>query len=200
LRTSESSLGDLKQLDSSVVLELFLSYRNLKMFQEQINIASRMPQSLAELAPVQEQLALSLFRLGRLQDAEEVMRNLLKTRPSSESFAAFGRIYKELWSQERSRNEHLAGGYLEKAIELYVEGFEYDWRNVYPGLNAINLMSLVNPPDPRRKKLYPIVKYSIERRIQKRELDYWDASNMLQLAVLGGDRKEAMTWVTKCGG
>jgi MAP3K TRAFs-binding domain len=59
-------------------------------------------------------------------------------------------------------------------------------------------MSLVNPPDPMRKKLYPIVKYSIERRIHKRELDYWDASNMLQLAVIGGDRKEAMIWVTKC--
>jgi hypothetical protein len=166
------------------------------MFQEQINIASKMPQSLAELAPVQEQLALALFRLRRLQDAETVMRNLLKTRPSSESFAALGRIYKELWSQEPHRDSRLAIGYLGKAIELYVKGFESDWRDAYPGLNAIKLMSFRNPPDPRLKKLYPIVKYSIERTIEGREFDYWDASNMLELAVLGGDRKEAMTWVT----
>jgi tetratricopeptide (TPR) repeat protein len=201
LRAVESSLGDLKQHDSSVAVELFFSYRNLKMFEEQINIVQSMPPAIAELAPVQEQLALALFHLGRLDDAENLMRNLLKTRPNSESFAAFGRIYKELWQQHKvsnSSNSLLARSFLDEAINLYVKGFECDWRNAYPGLNAITLMQFSHPPDPREKELRPVVLYSMERRIRGHEVDYYDASTMLELAVLTRNQKKAIDWLKKC--
>jgi len=50
----------------------------------------------------------------------------------------------------------------------------------------------MEPPDPRRKELTPIVTYAVERRIATGKPDYWDYATLVELAVLAKDREKAI--------
>jgi hypothetical protein len=52
-------------------------------------------------------------------------------------------------------------------------------------------MELKEPPDPRRHKLVPVVRYAVERRIAAGRPDYWDRATLLELAVLKQDEQAA---------
>lgn len=84
-----------------------------------------------------------------------------------------------------------ARGFLDKAIESYRRGFETDWRDAYPGVNAVTLMELKEPPDPQREQLISVVRYAVERRIAAGKPDYWDYATRLELAVLAKDQGAA---------
>ena len=86
----------------------------------------------------------------------------------------------------------LADGALEQAIETYRQGFEADWRDAYPGVNAVTLMELKEPPDPARHELLPVVRYAVERRIAAGAPDYWDWATAVELSVLASDKDAAM--------
>jgi hypothetical protein len=66
-------------------------------------------------------------------------------------------------------------------------GFETDWRDAYPGINAVTIMELREPPDPRRLELIFVIKYSVTRRIARGTPDYWDHATLLELAFLAAD-------------
>jgi len=72
-----------------------------------------------------------------------------------------------------------------------VKGFEADWRDAYPGINAVTLMEARDPPDPRREQLNPVVSYANERRLASGQADYWDHATRLELAVLARDQTRA---------
>jgi hypothetical protein len=60
-------------------------------------------------------------------------------------------------------------------------------RDAYPGINAVTLMELQKPPNPRRLQLIPVVSYAVERRLASGQADYWDYATRLELAVLAKD-------------
>jgi hypothetical protein len=91
----------------------------------------------------------------------------------------------------------LAAGYLERAIDAYLGGFEADWRDAYPGINAVTLMEIKDPPDERRLGILPVVRYSVERKIAKGKPDYWDHATLLELAVLALNRTQASQALVK---
>jgi hypothetical protein len=187
----------IEDTEAAIVLDLFLSLRAVEAWDGMITLAERMSRPLAETVMVQEQLALALNRAGRGDDAERVARGVLERHgPSSESYGILGRIYKDRWEAALKRGEQaLARGHLTKAIDAYLRGFETDWRDAYPGVNAVTLMELRDPPDPRRTELLPIVRYAAQRRITSGAADYWDHATLLELAVLGGDREVALAAV-----
>jgi hypothetical protein len=112
--------------------------------------------------------------------------------PSSETYGILGRVYKDRWeAAAKAGDSMLARGLLDKAIGAYLKGFEADWRDAYPGVNAVTLMELKEPPDPRRAALVPVVRYAVERRIAAGKPDYWDHATLLELAVLGRDEPGA---------
>jgi tetratricopeptide (TPR) repeat protein len=195
----EANLKDLKNLESAAFIDLFLSYRAVKGWQEMIDLAAKMPKPLAATVLVQEQLALALNRAGRGDEAEAVLQRLLSKRgASSETLGILGRVYKDRWEQEaKAGNKIAARGYLEKAIETYLKGFEADFRDAYPGINAVTLMELKEPPDARREKVLPIVRYAVEQRVSKGTPDYWDYATLLELAVLAKDEAQAMDYIAK---
>jgi hypothetical protein len=84
-----------------------------------------------------------------------------------------------------------ARGWLGKAIAAYLQGFEADWRDAFPGINAVTLMELASPPDPRRVELVPLVAYAVKRRIARGAPDYWDHASLVELAVLARDEAAA---------
>jgi tetratricopeptide (TPR) repeat protein len=177
-----------------VVIDLFLSYRAVRAWEEMIALVDKMPRPLAATAMVQEQLALALNRAGRGEEAEKVLTDLIAQRgPSSETYGILGRVYKDRWEEAAKGGEtFLARGLLDKAIDAYLRGFEADWRDAYPGVNTVTLMELKEPPDPRRAQLLPVVAYAVERRIASGKPDYWDHATRLELAVLAKDEPKVM--------
>jgi hypothetical protein len=193
LREIEGEVSPVEDQEAGVVIDLLLSYRAVKAWEEMVSLTDKMAPPLAETVLVREQLAFALNRNGEGERAERVLLDLIDRRgPSSESYGLLGRIYKDRWEGARNEGNHvLARGILRKAIKAYLNGFEADWRDAYPGINAVTLMEVADPPDPRREELIPIVTYAAKRRIGARQADYWDHATLLELAVLARDSEAA---------
>jgi tetratricopeptide (TPR) repeat protein len=189
----EKELDPIADAESGVVIDLYLSYRAVKAWGDMIALVQKMSTPLAATVMVQEQLALALNRAGQGEGAERILLDLIERRgPSSETCGILGRIYKDRWDAAlKSGDTLLARGMLEKAIAAYLRGFEADWRDAYPGINAVTLMELREPPDPRREQILPVVTYSVWRRIATGKPDYWDHATLLELAVLAKDEQRA---------
>jgi hypothetical protein len=193
VRTVEREMTDLEKVESAAIVDLFLSYRAVKGWQEMIALGGRMPKALAATILVREQLALALNRAGDDASAERVLLDLIESRgPSSETYGILGRVYKDRWERARNAGQHArAAAQLGQAIDAYRKGFEADWRDAYPGVNAVTLMELREPPDPVRQELLPVVRYAVSRRLAGAKPDYWDHATLLELAVLASDRDAA---------
>ena len=193
VRAVEEPLGPLEDQEAGVVVDVLLSYRATKAWTDMIALVDKMPPLLAGTVMVQEQLAFALNRSGLREQAEQVLLALLEKRgPSSETYGLLGRVYKDQWQDALKRGEpSLAQDFLKKAIAAYRKGFETDWRDAYPGVNAVTLMELADPPDPQRNELIPVVAYAVKRRIEAGQPDYWDHATRLELAVLAKDQPGA---------
>jgi hypothetical protein len=189
----EAEMGNIADCESGVVIDLFLSYRAVKGWDKMIALVAKMSPMLAATVMVQEQLGLALNRAGGSEEAESVLLELIARRgPSSESCGILGRIYKDRWEKALNAGSAiLARGLLEKAVDAYLKGFEADWRDAYPGINAVTLMELKELPDPRRLEILPVVTYAVKRRVEHGTADYWDVATLLELAVLGKDEAAA---------
>lgn len=193
IRAVEQELGNLETEETGVLIDLLLSYRAKSAWKEMIALAERFPGPLRESVIVQEQYALALNRDKQGDRAEQVLLDLIEKRgPAGETYGILGRVYKDRWeAAAKAGSKALANGLLNKAIDAYLKGFEADWRDAYPGINAVTLMELRNPPDPRRAELLPVVRYAVARRIAKGKPDYWDRATQLELAVLASDEQAA---------
>jgi len=192
LRAAAAEL-DLATAESGVVIDLLLSYRALGAWGEVIALTKTMAPTLAQSTLVQEQLALAFNRAGQQARALQVLQSVLSRRgPSSETCAILGRVYKDQWEAARkSGDESLAKGRLEAAIDAYLQGFEADWRDAYPGINAAMLMEAADPPDARQASIISLAVYAAERNLRAARGDYWDHATLLEAAVLSKDRKRA---------
>jgi len=193
LRTLEAELGVISDVEVGVVVELFLSYRAIEAWKDMIRLKDLMSRPLQDSVMVQEQFALALNRDGRGEDAELVLLQLIARRePSSETYGILGRVYKDRWNAAfRAGKASLAQGFLDEAIDAYLRGFEADWRDAYPGINALTLMEIRDPHDERSREILPVVKYSVTRRLASGNPNYWDHATLLELEVLGGDEAAA---------
>jgi tetratricopeptide (TPR) repeat protein len=184
---------NIKDTDPGVIVDLFLSHRAVKNWQAMVDLVPKMSPILARTVLVREQLALALNRLNKREDAEAILVKLIEEHgPSSETNGILGRIYKDLFKENRkSGNSMAARGYLRKALAAYLSGFEADWRDAYPGVNAVTLMEMTEPVDSRQAELLPVVRYAVKRRLESKTPDYWDYATLLEVGVLREDRDEA---------
>ncbi|HEX8359908.1 MAG TPA: TRAFs-binding domain-containing protein [Longimicrobium sp.] len=189
----EHDLGTLADQEAGVLIDLLLSYRATSAWDDMAALVERIPGPVAETVLVQEQYAFALNRAGRGDQAERVLLRLLERKgPSSETLGLLGRVYKDRWEAAvRSGEEARARGLLARAIDAYRRGFEADWRDAYPGVNAVTLMELSEPPIAERAELIPVVRYSVRRRVASGKPDYWGHATLLELAVLAGDEAGA---------
>jgi len=188
-------LGD---VDAGIVVDLLLSYRAVEAYQQMADLYQRAAPELQRAPIMQEQYAFALNRLKRGAEAERVLLTLIEQRgASSETNGLLGRIYKDRWKQAREAKEVFqAAGELKRAIEAYAAGFEADWRDAFPGVNAVTLMEMLDKPDPRQKDLLPVVRYAALHRARRANADYWDHATMLELAVLANNLEEAGDWLS----
>jgi hypothetical protein len=195
-------LGAIATCDPAVVLDLFLAYRAIEAWKPMIALFAAMSEPLAETIMVQEQFALALNRDGQSERAEKVLSNLLKSRgTTSETLGILGRVYKDRWEAAakvgRSRD---AAAALDLAIEAYVRGFEADWRDYYPGINALTCMLHKKDRDPRFDNILPVVEYAVERNMASGQSNYWVFATRLELAVIAKDQRTADAALTKALG
>ncbi len=193
IKRIEASLGKVANAGAGTVIDLMLSYRAVGAAAEMVRLESLMADPLRRTVMVREQLGFALNRDKQSQKAEAVLLDLIKTNgPSSETYGLLGRIYKDRWELAADAGKAFqARGELENAIGAYLKGFEADMRDAFPGINAVTLMDLADPVDPRQRRLLPVVKYAVERRMATRTPDYWDRATELELAVLESDQVAA---------
>jgi tetratricopeptide (TPR) repeat protein len=187
----EPALANLLEVESGVVVDLFLSLRDVKAYAAMIDLYHRMPLPLKRAKMMREQLGFALNREGRFAEAEKVLAEVIaEFGPSSETNALLGRIYKDRWDLAKKEDLPEARALLKNAIDTYLAGFEADWRDAYPGINAVTLMEMMPKPDPRQAEILPVVRYSAARKAAKAP-DYWDHATLLELAVLARDADDA---------
>jgi len=193
----EKELGEIRDVESGILTDLFLSYRATQAWDEMIALVSKMPRPLSDRVMIREQLAFALNRNKQRDKAEEILSEVIKkSGPSSETYGLLGRVYKDRWEDAKKEGDELfARGFLKKAVETYIKGFEADWRDFYPGVNAVTLLELLNPDDPRQKELLPVVTYAVKQKIARGEPDYWDYATLLELSVLSDDQEKAIEYL-----
>ncbi len=102
----EQALANLLEVESGVVVDLFLSLRDVKAHAAMIELYQRMPLPLQRAKMMREQLGFALNREGRFAEAEKVLTEVIaEFGPSSETNALLGRIYKDRW--DRAKKEGL---------------------------------------------------------------------------------------------
>ncbi len=190
-----AELGEIKVTAMSVTTDLFLSYRAIGEWQRMVDLCKQMDPVLAQSVMIREQFAFALNRLGRSDEAEQVLKEIIAQRgPSSETYGLLGRVYKDRWQAAlKAGSGPAARGNLRQAIEAYRLGFEADWRDAYPGVNLVTLMTIEDPTNLDIANLAPVVRYAVERRIAARKGDYWDHATIVELAVMQNDWKRAQT-------
>jgi tetratricopeptide (TPR) repeat protein len=193
VRAAEAELGRIADTEAEVVIDLFLSYRAVKAWPEMIALVDKMSPPLAASAMVREQLAFALNRTGDGERAERELLDVLERRgPSSETYGLLGRVYKDRWlAASENGSPALARGLLDRAIDAYQKGFEADWRDAYPGVNAVTLLEIRDPSDARLAMLLPVVRYAVQLRVERGAPDYWDYATLLELAVIARDEDAA---------
>ena len=195
VRAVADALGSVADAEVGVVLDLLLSFRAVSDWARMISLVADMAPPLRRTVLVQEQLGFALNRAGQRDQAQQVLQALVKDqRHSSETLGLLGRVHKDRWGDARaSGDSEEAAGHLEQAITVYLEGYEADMRDAYPGINAVTLMELRDPPDPRAATLVPVVTYAVQRKMAQGDPDYWDYATLLELAVLARDEAGALT-------
>ena len=150
-------LADLRNVEAGIIVDLMLSFRAVgtkEGCEEMIALHARMPRELQQARMVREQLGFALNRVGKRAEAEKVLTEVIREfGPSSETNGLLGRVYKDLWEDAKKAGRGMeAKGHLKRAIASYRAGFEADWRDAYPGVNAVTLMALSDPPDPGTRR------------------------------------------------
>lgn len=195
----EEELGNLIDVNPTILVDLFLSYRAVEDWDSMIELSNKMTPILKRTILIQEQLGFAYNRKGEHQKAESILIDLIESHgTSSETNGILGRVYKDLWTKAKESNQKLISeAYLDKAIQCYLIGFEADWRDAYPGINAVTLMEMKNPIDNRQKKILPVVQYAVERRLTAKRPDYWDYATLLELNILSNNKSEASATLSK---
>ena len=164
---AEPALANLHEVEAGIVVDLFLSLRDVKSYAAMIELYDRMPAPLQRARIMREQYAFALNREGRPVEAEAVLKEVLREfGPSSETNGLLGRVYKDRWDAAKKAGRIEARSHLKNAIETYLSGFQADWRDAYPGINAVTLMEMQDKPDPRQREILPVVRYAALQKAQ----------------------------------
>jgi len=199
LKSIEGRLGAFDGIEAGVLVDLFLSYRAARGYTQMVELYEKLPAVLRRSVLVREQLGFALNRLGKWREALSELEGVVDERgPSSETCGLIGRVYKDRWGDAKNAgNPDQAGGFLDKAIDAYVQGFEADWRDAYPGINAVTLLDIRGDERSQKRKaeVLPVVRFAVMQRLKSSKPDYWDYATLLELAVLEGDQESSQQYL-----
>jgi hypothetical protein len=187
--------------DPGVLSEHFLAHRALADWPGMIEVYEAMPDDVRTQVRIRQQAALAYNRraeeTGSAADRDTALFTLRRLEEeqgaNSETSGLLGRVYKSQWAKaSEARDETNARKFLLQAVDAYVRGFQADWRDIYPGINALTLLDIQGGTNALRTKeqLLPVVRFAVDQRLRAAP-DYWDRATALELAVLADDREAA---------
>jgi hypothetical protein len=197
----QAAAGD--SADIGVLTEILETYRALEAWSEMITTYDRMPKNLQQQVRVRQMRAFAYNRRaespqpqpGDRGTALAILEELQDEQGyNPETCGLIGRIYKAQAKEAGAAGKTVkAGQYLSKAIEAYTRGFEADWRDYYPGINAITVLDAKGDEESLTEKdrLLPVVRFSVQQKMGGGTPTYWDYATLLELAVHAGDPQEA---------
>ncbi len=185
-------LKPINEKSVGVIIDLFLSLRGVKAWDEMIRCYEEMDAPLQKLKMVQEQLGFAYNRMGDSEQAKRILEGVIKEYgPDPETNGILGRVYKDLYAAAKKENNKLkAAGFLNMAIKSYREGFDADWRDAYPGVNLVTLLELKGDEKSLGEYL-PIVQFANKRKMEATTPDYWDMVTQGELNILKRDYEAA---------
>lgn len=194
----------------SALLSLFLGYRQVKGWQQMVDLYEHFPRDLRETPVALEQLALGLNRMAeeaaKANDearADVLRRKALRTIESipaasrtSETFGILGRIHKGHYEAARdAKRKAEAQGALQEAITAYEAGLAADPRDSFPGVNAVTLRLVRGKAEDeaRLARILPVVRFAVESAKPPSSPDeqYWREATRLELACAERDWRAA---------
>lgn len=194
IKEIETSLGNVKQIPTEILVDLLLSYRDVKAWDEMIRLVASLPKTVANAITVREQLAFALNRRNEPGDRDRaimILQEIIdKDGVSPETCGILGRVYKDsAAAAEKDGKPARAAAYLDEAIKWYRRGFEADPRDYYPGINAATLLFKKGDEESlaELKQITPAVSFAVARRGGINSRDYWDVATVLEAAILGED-------------
>ena len=197
----EKELNDLHTIESGVLVDLFLSYRDISAFDLMIELYEKFPSDVKQADICRQQLALALNREASdknmpsfRQRAISLLNDILRDHgASAETYGILGRIYKDQYRETKKSRPLEATGYLDQAIKAYSKGFEVEPADYYPGVNAIALLLQKGDEEALTQVDYytPLVSFAVARQGGLESADYWDLATVLELALIGRDTKLA---------
>ncbi len=193
LREIRDGLGDLHATQSTALVDLMLSFRDVSAWDDMVQITDQFPDGLKSNVMVRQQRALALNRRnqpGDRDEAQQTLEKLIKEKGADpETLGILGRVHKDRYAELNKAGDIMASAALDDAIEAYTKGFESDPRDYYPGVNAVNLLVQKGDPDALKEadRLVPMVSFAVARRGGASSTDYWDLATVLELSAIGGD-------------
>ena len=203
LNSIRENMRPFEAADAGAVIDLYLSYRAMSLWDEMISLYEDMPEVLKRTVLVREQLAFALNRraprepkrMEYRERAVSILKEIIaQNGPSAETGGLLGRIYKDRWQEALSAGQKAeAHSHLKQAIDAYVAGFQADFRDAYPGINASTLLDIKGSPTSLalKDRIIPVVRFAVDQRIKQGHPDYWDYATLLEAEVLANNETGA---------
>lgn len=110
----------------------------------------------------------------------------------AETYGLLGRVYKDFYKETFETEVKKKEGFLNKAIETYLEGFNLEPSNYFTGINVANLLFIKNTSDAllKMREILTIINFTLSSN-DIYEHDYWALATKLNAKILMQDFYEA---------
>ena len=188
----ESDLGDALAYNYDLLYAIVHAYKKVNAFKA---IASMLKPLVAgtfkDNIYIKQQLALAYNKIKERESSIEILQPITdQYGPDPETNGLLGAAYKGL--MDDNKGDISETGYRNKAIKAYLEGFDADPRDYYPGINALNLMFYGGVNKDVFNKYFPLVQFAVDRQLKKKSDDYWLQATRLELAILDNNAEQAI--------
>ena len=173
-----------------LIYELIECFKRIKAWNELIDfIENYVDEELKNTIYVKQQYALAYNKRNRTNDelnAIRILKSIINNYgESAETYGLLGGAYKNL-ALKQTTNSITYNTYINHAIENYRNGFEFDSREYYPGINLATLLLLKNTHESlsELKRILPVICYNIELNDFMISNDYWLLASAYELYIL----------------
>lgn len=207
-----------------LLLEAARSLIDLRRFEAARSVLDEVLELTPDNFEARCQTGLVLGRIGRIEEAEQLISGLAREFPdSAEAQGILGRIYKDMWrlrwesypeliDRQRAAVRHSA--FAATAVDSYAIAHRRSLNSYYNGINTLTLLELLNHlkivtgEQPHSTAVFeggPSALHHVvgmaarqardqAREVQDREEAVWATGTLAELALLAGDRHTALRY------
>ena len=194
IKSKEELIRDNPLEKYALLLTITKAYRDTNSIELLVSLLESIQPERREIYPeLEERLAHAYKISGKYDEAENIVEKLLLSgkhnqRPALNSL--LGSIYKHKSESLKEKNPDFSDYLLKKAIEKYRESFDDNPNEYYPGICLLNLLYTSGSEEHITlfNKYFPLVEYSIDRRLKKTN-EFWGYAARIELETLR-DNKE----------